>query len=129
MCLECSNGYQLADGRCLLCPVWPLNQLYFMDAQSNCLPCSSITPNCQTCSLRGVCLSCTSLYFFNFPSSSCLPCSTIPHCLSCQTNSSCSLCQPGYTVNTTSPLTCISCTLIQYCLDCKMVYNGVTMAQ
>ena len=119
------SPYSLANGSCINCPIWPLNNMYWIDAQSNCLPCTLVTNNCLTCSQTGQCLSCSDLHYLS--SNTCISCAqTFPFCSSCKNNIKCSICQKGYTLNSTNSTHCIQCSAnINNCITCEMQSNFI----
>jgi proprotein convertase subtilisin/kexin type 5 len=48
-CLFCQLPFLMVNGTCLDCPIWPMNNLYYLDASNVCQPCSTITPSCTKC--------------------------------------------------------------------------------
>ena len=89
ICLGCVSPYIVANGSCVNCPIWPLNNLYYIDQLQQCISCTMVTNRCLTCSAVGQCLSCADLYYLS-NNGSCLSCSAaIAFCYSCKTSLAC----------------------------------------
>lgn len=125
-CASCSGNLIFAGGRCLDCPSWPLNSIYYIDNASICQSCSVIDPYCQTCSPEGLCLSCSDLHYLS--SGACHLCAdAMSLCLACKDGQSCSLCQKGYFLDLSQKNQCLFCySSIDHCLECSMEYDPLT---
>lgn len=122
-CLTCTPPYLAVNGTCYNCPIWPLQQLYYLDGILTCHSCTTVTNHCIRCTSGLKCSLCSDLYYLS--SNLCLLCSSsIPYCLACKNASNCSLCANGYFLNTTTG-SCAPCANeLSDCLSCASVYLG-----
>lgn len=97
-CLTCSLPYLAVNGTCYNCPIWPLQQLFYLDSTFTCHSCTTVTNNCIRCTTSLICTLCIDLYYLD--NNICHLCSTaINNCLACKNKLSCSICANGYYLN------------------------------
>lgn len=114
----------MVNGSCLNCPIWPMNNLYYLDSSNVCQSCSTITSNCILCSPQQVCLQCGDLYYLS--SGTCNLCSdAIINCISCFSDVHCSICIPGYYPNNNT--VCSLCnSAVSHCTTCSQAVQSST---
>lgn len=123
-CTLCQLPFIMVNGSCLNCPIWPMNNLYYLDASNICQPCLTITSNCILCTPDQICSQCSDLYYLS--SGSCNLCSdSITNCLSCLSETHCSICIPGYYPNNNTICTLCS-SVVSYCTACSQAIQAST---
>jgi hypothetical protein len=117
-CTYCQLPFLMVNGSCLNCPIWPTNNLHYLDANNVCQLCSTITENCIICNQDQTCTQCSDLYFLS--NNVCYLCSgSITNCLSCNSNTSCNICLPGYYPDIANSTKCVPCSSnVSHCTSC-----------
>ena len=113
-CAQCISPYTFQEYRCVNCPVWPTNNLYYLDGSNTCQSCRGITHNCRSCSGPDTCTECLPLYYLQ--SGACLICvGLIDNCLACR-DGRCRQCYEGYYLQSGACVTCGS--QLSNCVTC-----------
>jgi hypothetical protein len=62
-CITCASPYLAVNGICFNCPIWPMQEIYYLNDNNTCSLCSNVTDYCIRCSNSSQCTQCLDLYY------------------------------------------------------------------